>query len=609
MDDELVLPLQKRAVAQYAINEEGERELRLFIADKEISFDEPELFAFGENLVRQSRFTAGAALGWAAGCDWPRVSGLLLDLIDEGVLVRADEADDDALKHEPGVRPSPLPAAPSSRPRSWNEGGVLIHELTGRPLELGYLELVVPVFRIAHASLDTEGRQVGESNVFPKALRVEVPTQWRACIYSGTRYQPQRPMNVSALKSMRAHWHPMMTMLRAIRAAYLNRFPAARSGWTVGHIERLATVVLSVPTYALMRVRDRVENGDLHPVLSSMFRVTDGVRMTMHQMMFVPIGEPTLAPDAPMTAAEVLAYAERNYSFHSEHGVCAGPQAMVEEFLRVLIDGETPTHADDAPLDPALARELACIDEAIDYGLRGLQAHSAVFSIWPAMGRAYEQLGVIAEGWQGARTPEVTSWIERMSGHLTVLRNSTYLASEAWRADREQVYADMYASCSEGLGFHLPADALPRLMAPWPDPMDRPPVERVVALLRDRLKLAVGQADSELLAIAQAVCDYLGRVRSAVTLAQALQIGVNARLGREHPVRPLEASDLDVYQRLLGPDAQRLPDLITEVEAALGLIVRITHAGVEINSRTDGLAAEADSHKESTGMVPAEPRA
>ena len=67
MDDELVLPLQKRAVAQYAINEEGDRELRLFIADKEISFDEPELFAFGENLVRQSRFTAGAALGWAAG--------------------------------------------------------------------------------------------------------------------------------------------------------------------------------------------------------------------------------------------------------------------------------------------------------------------------------------------------------------------------------------------------------------------------------------------------------------------------------------------------------------------------------------------------------------
>lgn len=609
MDDVLVLPLQRRAVAQYATGEDGLRELRLFIADKEISFDEPELFSFGESLVRQSRFAAGTALDWAPDCDWARVSGLLLDLVEEGVLVRADDVDADALKHEPGVRPSPLPPAPSPRPRSWHEGGTLIHELTGRPLELGYLELVVPVFRIAHAALDAEGRQIGESNVFPKALRVEVPTQWRACIYSGTRYQPQRPMNVSALKSMRAHWHPMLAMLRSIRAAYLRRFPVAQSGWTVGHLERLATVVLSVPTYALMRQRDRVENGDLHPVLSSMFRVTDGLRMTMHQMMFVPIGEPTLAPDAPMAAAEVLAYAERNYSFHSEHGVCAGPQAMVEEFLRVLIDGEPAADGDAVPLDPALTRELACIDEAIDYGLRGLQAHAAVFSIWPAMGRTYERLGAIAEGWQGVRTPDVAAWIERMTSHLQVLRSSTYLASEAWRVDREKVYADMYAACSEGLGFHLPADALPRLMAPWPDPLERPPVERLTTLLRDRFKLAAGQADVELQAIAQAVLDYLGRVRSAVTLAQALQIGVNARLGREHPIRPLHASDLDVYQRLLGADAQRLPDLITEVEAAFGLVVRITHAGVEIQPRTDGLPADADSHNESTGMVPADPRA
>ena len=38
----------------------------------------------------------------------------------------------------------------------------------------------------------------------------------------------------------------------------------------------------------------RVENGHLHPVLSSMFRVTDGVRMAMHQMLFSPIYEPTL---------------------------------------------------------------------------------------------------------------------------------------------------------------------------------------------------------------------------------------------------------------------------------------------------------------------------
>jgi hypothetical protein len=45
-----------------------------------------------------------------------------------------------------------------------------------------------------------------------------------------------------------------------------------------------------VPTFALMRARHRVANGALHPALSSLFRVTYGVRMTMHQMLFVQIG-------------------------------------------------------------------------------------------------------------------------------------------------------------------------------------------------------------------------------------------------------------------------------------------------------------------------------
>ena len=518
-----------------------------------------------------------------------------------------------ALRHEPGVRPSPLPAAPAAQPRSWLEGEALMRELTGRPLELGYLEAVVPVFRIAHAALDTEGRQVGESNVFPKALRVEVPTQWRACIYSGTRYQPTRPMNVSALRSMRAHWEPMMAMLRAIRAAYLRRCPLPASGWTVGHLERLATVVLSVPTYALMRRDDRVAHTSLHPVLSSMFRVTDGVRMTMHQMMFVPIGEPTRRADAPISAAEVLAYAERNYSFHSEHGVCAGPQAMVEEFLRVLVDGEPATSRDEGlamvQREPALLRELGRIDEAIDYGLRGLQTHAAVFSLWPAMARTYERLGQIARDWHGPRTPAAKAWIERMAVHMKVLRDSTYLGQESWRVEREGVYAEMYAASGAGLGFHQPDDALQRLLAPRADGVDGIAIGRLAARLGTALSLRGGEALSERHAIAAALLDHCARVRSVLSLAQALQVGVNARLGRAQPLRPLEAADLDVHQRLIASEAPRLPDLLHEIEAVFALRVRITHAAVEIEDPNDGAPAMAGRPTESTGTVPAEPHA
>src|ERR1700710_1363392 len=74
--DDLVLPKHRRTVVQYSTNEAGATELRLYYGAKEISFDEPDLFAFGETLAKQSRFTAGDATGWGHGYDWPQVRDL-----------------------------------------------------------------------------------------------------------------------------------------------------------------------------------------------------------------------------------------------------------------------------------------------------------------------------------------------------------------------------------------------------------------------------------------------------------------------------------------------------------------------------------------------------
>ena len=89
--DVLHLPLHQRMVTQRATGEDGQPELRLFYADKEISFDEPELFTFGETLARQTSFTAADTLGWGSPGDWPRMRELLQQLIDEGVLRQADD--------------------------------------------------------------------------------------------------------------------------------------------------------------------------------------------------------------------------------------------------------------------------------------------------------------------------------------------------------------------------------------------------------------------------------------------------------------------------------------------------------------------------------------
>lgn len=581
--DLLHLPLHQRTLTQFAVNEDGVRELRLYCGDKEICFDEPELFAFGQTLGRQSRFVAGDALHWGSPIAWPRLRELLNQLVEQGVLRLASDSDPaERRPGEPGAQPSPLPPAQASVARSWHECPGLMAELTGRPLDIGYLELVVPIFRVAHLALDAEGRQVGEANAFPAPLRLDIPTRWRTCIYSGTRYLSDKPMNVTALKSMRAHWGPMMAALLQVRACYLNRFPEAGRGWTVGHLERLSTAVLALPAYLLMRRERRVESGALHPVLSSMFRVTDGLRMVMHQMLFVPFGEPTLAADAPMSSAEIHAYAERNFAFHSDHGVCAGPAAMIDEFLAVLVDGRLPRDGLPAALDAGLQDALADLEPAMDYALLGLQAYAAVFSLWPLMTRAYESLATLAGNWAELEpAPAVQALRQWLDGHVEQLRTSTHLATEAWRADRESVYADMYAHCSFGLAASAPAHALPELLAPGAVPARA--VLALQALMDRHCGPAASSASREAGAAWQAaLLRFFAQQQSVIRLACAVQRSINRLLGRTAPAQPFSAADIDLHIQLTGQQHRRLPYLIDELAEHLGLQAEISADSLRI---------------------------
>ena len=596
-DDELELPMHRRLVVQYATNDEGRRELRLYHQDKEISFDEPEMFAFGEALARQPRFVASEATAWGTGYAWHTVRDLLGRLVDSGVLRAARPGAATPLRAagDDGARPSPLPAATCAHARAWTEGAGVMQQLTGRALDPAYREMVVPVFRVAHMSLDADGRQIGEANVFPPGLRIDVPTRWRECIYAGTRHKSDRPMNVTALKAMRAHWGPMMALLLHVRAAYLRRFPDAAAGWTVGHVERLSTCVLALPTLLLMRRHGAVPNGALHPALSSLFRVTDGLRMTMHQMLFVPVGEPALDPQAPMSAAQVYAYAERNYSFHSEHGVCAGPQAMVEEFLSVAIDGTTPRDGLPDTLDPELEDAVKSVEAAVDYGLRGLQVYAAVFSLWPQMVRSYETLATIASAWADGGLPAAQALSQRFAAHVDTLRAASYLATEDWRAHRDFVYGDMHAQCAIGLGADDRAGSLLQRLAPWQDEAD---LDAELALWQCLWRIGGGadaSADAHLGALHAAVMDHLRRTRAVLACAAQAQSSLNAVLGRDAPQREPEAADLDLHNRLVATGQRQLPFLIDEIEAALGLVIHVTPSRI-------GVATE------STGMVPGEPR-
>lgn len=581
VEDELVFPAHKRVVTQYSTDAEGLTELHLYYGDKEISFDEPELFAFGENLAKQSHFIAGTATSWGDDYDWPRIQALLEQLLEEGILHYANGYDTASCGPE-GARPSPLPPALTTVARTWSECEAITEELTGHSLPLAYLELAIPIWRIAHMVLDAEGRQVGEANVFPKALRLDIPTDWRICQYPGSRYQSELPMNVTALKSMRNYWPQMMAALLRIRDAYLLRFPHARQGMTVGDIEILSTLVLALPTYLLMRSGEHIENGQLHPALSSMFRVTDGLRTTMREMLFVPLAGSTLDPNTPMNSSEIYAYAERTNSFHSFHGVCAGPKAMIEEFLRVMVEGQLQTDTQSTPLDAPVQAALENLEPAFDYGLYGLQVHSIAFSLWPAMTRTYTQLLAIVDAWSEQGSETFLNLQESLRSKVHILKTETLCATEEWRTNRERIYALTYEQCALGLDPALSEQALSERLAPvWADYHAN--VADQLRVLLQRHLCGTNATDSpDVRNLLGCLMNYFLREQAILRVATEIQQQINDLLGRAQPEAPISGALLDIHNQLQGSGPRRLPYLEQELEDRLGIRIVVTKDRIEI---------------------------
>jgi hypothetical protein len=360
----------------------------------------------------------------------------------------------------------------------------------------------------------------------------------------------------------------------------------------------------------LVRRDGKVANGALHPALSCLFRVTDGLRMTMHQMLFVPIGEPALPPDTPVTSRDVLAYAERNYSFYGDHGVCAGPQVMIEHFFAVLVDGAGPDLAPhSAPLAPELEDALDALGDAIDYGLLALQAHAAAFSVWPAMARTYEAMAAICEEWAEAGEPGVLLLRDRLRGHMASLKESTYLATEAWRASRDQAYADMFAQCAAGHS-ETRTESLPAQLAARMAPRD----EGLARRLRLALAAALGGAEGDsphAHRLADCLMRYAETEQALVRVACGVQWRINAMLGRPAPRQPFAASQLNIHNLLQRSgrkdakqeDAKRLPYLWDELEAALGIRLDASEDEIGLSGTDTAPACGATGFRRQTSPV------
>jgi hypothetical protein len=404
-------------------------------------------------------------------------------------------------------------------------------------LELGYLELVVPIFRLAHMD-----------------RKLKDPAQ---------------------LEAIQAQWGQVKAALLRVRAAYLERFIAARNGFTLGDVERLCTLVLAVPTYQLMRAQGGIRHGALHPSLGSMICLAEGLRSTAHAMLLVSAQDAPLWPESRITSAEVCAYAQRNGSFHSVH------MTMMQECLRVLVDGKGPPEAGPVVLDAQLEAALADMDAALDYGLYGLQVHAVVSSMWPVMTRAYSRLSNISRAWSEDPSDTVTRLGDYLHAKMNILGKETHHATQEWRVNRERVYADLYEQCALGLGWPVDEE-LGQRIAPPPSAAHIDVAHRVRSILRRNCYSRPPMDDHDAEQLLQCLMNYFLQAQAILALACDIQQNINSLLGRPAPVRPLSATDLDIQVLLQRDDAKGLPHLLDELESLLGFRAEITRHEIEI---------------------------
>lgn len=568
-NEPLHVPHPKRLRWTYDTTDTGGRRLRINYGIKEITFDEERFFAFGQRLGQEGPFTGAEAMTWGPGLPWAELRTMIEGLLEHQILQRGTHTID---PRGTGLVPSLAAPARCPAPRTWtaDDCEALSRELSGRAVEIGYLEAFVPVHRIAHSAVDADDRQVGEANAYPEPLRVARETEWRVCQYPGSRYRDVTPMNITALRAMIKYWKPMLGVLCAVRGELQQRLRLPDSGWKIGEIHVFGAVVCGLPAFELLRASSGGARLPLHPVLSSMFRVTDGVRMSMHEMLFDV--EAHRSPEQRLTAAELHAHVERNASLLASHyGVCAGPPHMIDEYLSVVLDAiGMDRYAAAEQAEPVRAL-LAELPRAVDYGLFGMQTWSLMMWTWGQQGQAYQDLIELL----AVAAPQ-SAVLERVRADWPAVQNMQF----ALPYDREVhriAYADAYARCWRALRTPVGPPSHAEATAPRPT---GPEHEAARASLLLRLGQLVGAQGAA--AIADRIVSYLQHEQALLASVTAIQKALDELLGRPAPTRPLTSRDFRVGFML---EDHSYPNLIETLEEALAIELHCTASELAVRPR------------------------
>ncbi len=534
----LYIPKRRRLTHARFKADNGQEVLHLFYGEVELVFDEPDIALVGQKLLEVEQFRADEAMSWTNGAPlaWNKVRELLESLLELQVLGRvADMPPARANQSFPERLGEVQPGrAPLTFGGHENKCPFITEQAYGRPFDISNLEVIVPVYRVAHPALDTDGRQVGENNVTPRNLFLDLPTLRKQCNYAGSRYQHELPMNMTAMKAMSKRWPELLSLTEQFRKALVTRMPLRNpSALTAGELHILSVCTLASVGYVMVRGVNPVPNGQLDGGLAAMFRLVDGVRLVTNDLV-------RDNPQMPVNAQFIADYAERHDVYRGSHGVCAGPPALIDEYLRVLT-GEAAAPID---VEPNVASRLGDLEAAIDYGLLGQRVESVVRFLGASQGVLHEKLRAAFSG----HVPR-TALQDRVEAPIDVvhypLLRTDFPLEETFRRELD-LSRWLFERTAEALGGKVertPLDALTRL-EPAAQATSQRHLAEFFAQALPADKVVREPLCSEL---AKVAADAFALERRCLNIVEREQTLLNRRLVR--PSQKLTSADLAAFTR------------------------------------------------------------
>lgn len=191
---------------------------------------------------------------------------------------------------------------------------------------------------------DTDGRPLGEQRV--PELYSALQTELQQCPYRGSRFKHSKPMNVSALRQMTAHWPAILGGLQQVHREYCGRVsPGVLSRFDLYQIIGMGILL---PAYVTLRADRPLRDTEIPVWLSGVYKVLLGIHAPVGQLMI----EELLSGGHPkplLTPEEMLDHVESTGALIGKTEVCAGPAVLIRRALKVVITGSTEETIDVGP--------------------------------------------------------------------------------------------------------------------------------------------------------------------------------------------------------------------------------------------------------------------